>query len=110
MAAIIAQLSLRNRAMKKRKREDKMYSTSKSLYLIRPYDATFQPNVHNKYMAARKKRKAEEIVAEIDKEWMELTKKPRKQIPSPEFSKSSASRQMQLLLELRKNSIWSSQT
>jgi hypothetical protein len=68
MAAIIAQMNLRNRARKKRKREQKNYSSSKSTYELHPFDQNFDPKLHNKYFRTREKRKTEnkEIMFELD--------------------------------------------
>ena len=55
MAAIIAQLNIRNRAKKKRRREIKNYSPSKCTYELPPFDACFDPKLHNKYFRIRDK-------------------------------------------------------
>ena len=67
MAAIIAQMNLRNRARKKRKREQKNYSSSKSTYELHPFDQKFDPKLHNKYFRTREKRKTDtnEIIFEL---------------------------------------------
>ena len=73
MAAIIALMNLRNRARKKRKREQKNYSSSKSTYLLHPFDQKFDPKLHNKYFRTREKRKTDnnEIIFELDERLIE---------------------------------------
>ena len=75
MAAVIAQLNFRNRARKKQLKENKTYSTSKCMYRLEPFDATFAPAVHNKYMAARVKKVDDLFEAEVDKEMKKMMKK-----------------------------------
>ena len=84
MAAIIAQLSFRNRARRKRLLERKNYSASKCLYTLQPFDQSFNPAVHNKYIRGRK---GDDLIeAEVEQEFLARIQK-RKTISSlPKFT------------------------
>ena len=86
MAAVIAQLNLRNRARIKRLKEKKTYSTSKCLYHLQPFEAQFNPTVHNKYLASREKRGDELIEAEVEIELITIMKKMQNKSSWPKFT------------------------
>lgn len=50
MAAIIAQMTRANRERKKKKR----YEISKCMYNLPSYSRSFEPDVHNKYLRAKR--------------------------------------------------------
>ena len=53
MAAIIAQMSMRNRERKKRKAmlgRRAEIAPEKCVYLLQPFDRCYDPLIHNKYM------------------------------------------------------------
>ena len=58
------------------------------MYIIQPFDETFDPNVHNKYLATRKKEGAALMEAETKKELKEMVKKMEKKLHWPKFSRS----------------------
>ena len=86
MAADIAQMNLRNRARIQRLREKKNYSTSKCLYKLKPFDPKFNPIVHNKYLAARDKKKDGLIEAEVEEELTAMLKKMKDNSALPKFT------------------------
>ena len=56
MAAIIAQMSLRNRERKKRKKllgKRAETSSDKCVYKLEPFDRCYDPLLHNKYVRAK---------------------------------------------------------
>ena len=61
MAAIIAQMNIRNRARKKRRREQKCYGSSKSTSELQPFDQRFDPKQHNRYIRGREKMELEKV-------------------------------------------------
>ena len=61
MAAIIAQMNIRNRARKKRRREQKCYGPSKSTFELQPFDQRFDPKQHNRYIRSREKTELENV-------------------------------------------------
>ena len=86
MAAVIAQLNLRNRARIERLKEKKTYSTSKCLYHLQPFDGKFNPTVHNKYLASREKKGDALIEAEVEKELITMMKKRQNKSSWPKFT------------------------
>ena len=102
MAAIIAQLTQKNweRILKQRYyvsltkklnfillfRNTKNYSSSKSTYSLPPYDETFNPWIHNKYLAKKRKASIAEIEQRIDEQIHEMIKAHRKKIIWKKFT------------------------
>ena len=84
MAAIIAQMNIRNRARKKRSRENKDIPSSKSTYELPPFDQTFELKVHNRYFRNREKIEAEKAMV-LSKFQVNLIKN-RKRFLKPIYS------------------------
>ena len=74
-AALIAQLSFRNRTKKRRR---KTYLASKCLYQLKPFDARFEPLVHNEFLASREKNRVESIKADTERQKIEISNKSEK--------------------------------
>ena len=91
-AAIVAQYTFRRRANRMKKRRS--YSASKCLYQLKPFDARFDPFVHNEFLARRKKR-AELLKNDTEKEMTETEKElikilnQKQQMQAPQETLSS---------------------
>ena len=62
MAAIIAQITRKQRERKVRERTWKMIDSSKCLYSLPPFDAQFDPTVHNQFVRNRTMNKEDEMM------------------------------------------------
>ena len=65
-------------AKRKRRNGCKTYLASKCLYQLKPFDAKFEPLVHNDFLASREKKKVEVIEADIEKEKIKMINKGQK--------------------------------
>ena len=86
-AAIVAQFTFRRRANKMKKRRS--YSASKCLYQLKPFDARFDPFVHNEFLARRQKR-SELLKNETEKEMTETEKEIIKILNQKQATKMQA--------------------
>ena len=65
-------------AKRKHRNGCKTYLASKCLYHLEPFDAKFEPLIHNEFLASREKKKVELIEADIEKEKIKMINKGQK--------------------------------
>ena len=62
-------------AKRKRRNGCKTYLASKCLYHLKPFDAKFEPLVHNEFLASREKKKLQLIEADVEREKIKMINK-----------------------------------
>ena len=65
-------------AKRKRRNGCKTYLASKCLYQLKPFDAKFEPLVHNDFLASREKKKVKLIEADVEREMIKMIDKRQK--------------------------------